>query len=165
MHYVISIQFIQHMPIYKTCIYINIIKAHRTCYAHSLSITPKISSHGLINKCEQFNLNYSTKHIISQKYFMNTIHMNSETLGLLSMANHPTSVPLCEPEIHGHFRPHTHQNTIYCINHDTNTQFSPYTATDCTIGFHNFSTLRFQDLGPIKRLFKASNQPKHQQNT
>ena len=117
MHYVISIQFIQHIPIYKTCIYINIIKAHTTCYAHSPSITPIISSHGLINKCKQFNLNYSTKHIISQKYFMNTIHVNIETHGLLFTANHPTSVPLCEPEIHGHFRSHTHHNTIYSINY------------------------------------------------
>ena len=127
------------MPIYKTCIYINIIKAHRTCYTHSPSITPKISSHGLINKCEQFNLNYSTKHIISQKYFMNTIHVNGETLGLLFTAIHPTSVPLCEPEIQWPFRLHAHHNIIYSINHDTNTQFSPYTTMDCTIGFHNFS--------------------------
>ena len=105
------------MLIYKTCIYINIIKAHKTCYAHSPSITPKISSHGLINKYEQFNLNYSTKPIFSQKYFMNTIHVSSETLALLFTATLSTSVPLCEPEIHGHFRPHTHHNTIYSINY------------------------------------------------
>ena len=89
-------------------IYINIIKAHKTCYAHSPSITQKISSHGLINKYEQFDLNYSTKHIISQKYFMSTIHVNSKTLGggggggggggLLFTATLSTSVPLCEPE-------------------------------------------------------------------
>ena len=74
------------MLIYKTCIYSNIIKAHKTCYAHSPSITPKISSYGLINKYEQFDLNYSTNHIISQKYFMNTIHMNNKTIGLLFTA-------------------------------------------------------------------------------
>ena len=105
------------MLIYKTCIYINIIKAHKTCYAHSPSITPKISSHGLINKYEQFNLIYSTKYIFSQKHFMNTINMNSETLGLLFTTTLSTSVPLCKPEIHGHFRPHTHHNTIYSINY------------------------------------------------
>ena len=115
----------------------------------------------LINKYKQFNLNYSTIHIFSQKYFVNTIHMNSETLRLLFTANHPTSVPLCEPEIYCHFRLHTHRNTIYCINHATNTQFRPYTATDCAIGFHNFFTLRFQYLGPIKRPFKTSNKQKH----
>ena len=78
-HYdAISTQYIQHMLLYN-----NIIKAHKACYAHSPSITQKIISHGLIIKYEQFDLNYSTKHIISQKYFINTIHMNSETLGLL----------------------------------------------------------------------------------
>ena len=111
MHYVISTQFISHMQIYYHA-YIYITKEHKTCYAHSSSISPKISSHGLIYKHEQFDLNYSTKHIISQKYFMNSIHVNSETLGLLFTAKHPTSVPLCEPESHGHFRPHTHQQMI-----------------------------------------------------
>ena len=84
MHDAISTQFIQHMLIYKTCIYINIIKAHKTCYAHSPSITPKISSYRLINKHEQFNLNYSTKYIILQKYLVNTIHVNSEPSGYCS---------------------------------------------------------------------------------
>ena len=105
------------MLIYKTCIYINIIKAHKTCYAHSPSITPKVSSYGLINKYEQFNLNYSTKPIFSQKYFMNAIYVNSETLGLLFTATLSTAVPLCEPEIHSHFRPQTHHNTICSINY------------------------------------------------
>ena len=83
--------------------------------------TPKISSHGLINKYEQFILNYSTIHIIPQKYFENTIHVNSETLGLLFTSNHPTSVSLGEPEFHSHF-------TIYNPN-------SPWTVTDCPHGF------------------------------
>ena len=47
---------------------------------NSQSITPKISSHGLINNHEQFDLNYSTIHIFSQKYFVNTIHVNCGTL-------------------------------------------------------------------------------------
>ena len=132
---------------------------------NSQSITPKINLHGLINKYEQFNLNYSTINIFSQKYFVNTIHVNSETLGLLFMANHPTSVPLGEPEFHSHFQPYTHQSIIYSINHTTSSPNSPWTITDCPYGFHNFFTLRSQVLGPIKRLFKASTQPNHQQNT
>ena len=134
MHYSISIQFKLHLPIYKTCIYINIIKAHKTCYAHSPSITPKISSRGLINKYEQFNLNYSTKHIISEKYFM-----NSKTLGSLFTTNHPTSVPLCEPEIYGHFRPHAHHNIIYCINYDSRCPNSPHPSRIVHNGPKDFS--------------------------
>ena len=99
---------------------------HRTCYAHSPSITPKISSYGLINKYDQFDLNYSTKHIISQKYFMNTIHVNSKTLGLLFTATLSTSVPLCEPEIHGHLWPHAHHNIIYFVNYDSRCPNSPH---------------------------------------
>ena len=106
MHYAISTQFISHMQIHHHA-YIYITKAHKTCYAHSLSISPKISSHGQIYNYKQFDLNYSTKHIISQKYFMNTIHINCETLGLLFTANHPINGSLCEPEFHGHFQPHT----------------------------------------------------------
>ena len=94
----------------------------------------KISSHGLIYNYEQFDLNYSTKHIISQKYFVNTIHMNSETLGLLFTANQPISVPLCEPEFHSHSRPHTHHNKIYFIIYEINIQNSPNTISDCTNG-------------------------------
>ena len=102
---------------------------------NSQFITQKISSHELINKYEQFNLNYSTVHIFSQKYFVNTIHMNSETLGLLFKTNHPTSVPHCEPEIHGHFRPFTHHNTIYSTNYTMNNPNSPWIVTDYPNGF------------------------------
>ena len=139
MHDAISTQFIQHMLIYKTCIYINIIKSHKTSHAHSPSIAPKISSH--VNKHEQFNLNYSTKHIISQKYFLNTIHVNSETSGLLCTANHPTSVPLCEPEFHSHFRPHTHHNTIYSINYTLAAQTVCGLSQTIQMGSINFHTL------------------------
>ena len=66
---------------------------------------------------------------------MNTIHVNSETLGLLFLANHPTSVPHYEPEIHGHFRPYTHHNTIYSTNYTMNNPNSPWTVTDCPNGF------------------------------
>ena len=139
----------------------NIIKAHKTCYAHSPSITLKISSHGLIDTYEQFDFNYSTKHIISQKYFMNTIHVNSETLRLLFTANHPTSVPLCDPKNQSPFRPHSHHNIIYSINYTTSSPNSPWTVQTSSIIF----TLRSQVLEPIKRSFKASNQPNHQKNT
>ena len=136
MHDAISTQFIQHILIYKTCIYINIIKSHKTCYAHSPSIKQKISSPGLINKHEQFNLNYSTKHIISEKYFMNTIHMNIETHGLLFTATLSTSVPLCEPKIHGHFRPHAHHNIIFCVIYDPRCPNSPWTVQTSPKDFH-----------------------------
>ena len=106
---------------------------------NSQSITPKFSSHELINKYEQFNFNYSTIHIFSQKYFVNTIHVNRETLGLLFMAKHLTSVPLCELENHGHFRPHTHQNVIYCINQYPRCPNSPCTITDCPKRLQQFS--------------------------
>ena len=113
MHYdAISTRYIQHMLLYKTCIYNNIIKAHKACYAHSPSITPKISSQGLINKHEQFYLNYSPEHIFLKKYFLNTIHMNSKTLELLFTTTFSTSVPPCEPEIQWLFRPFAYHNII-----------------------------------------------------
>ena len=96
MHYVISTQFISHMQIYHHT-YIYITKAHKTCYAHSSSISPKINPHGLIYNYEQFNLNYSTKHIISQKYFVKTIHVNSETIGLLFITIIQSSVHFVNP--------------------------------------------------------------------
>ena len=133
MHYALSTQFISHMQIYHHA-YIYKTKAHKTCYAHSSSISPKISPHGLIYNYEQFDLNYSTKHIISQKYFVNTIHVNSETLGLLFTTNQPISVPLRELEFHSHSRPHTHHNTIYFIIYEINIQNSPNTISDCTNG-------------------------------
>ena len=51
-----------------------------------------------------------------------------------------TLVPLCETKIHSHFRPHTHQNIIYCIIYHTTTQNSPYTVQN---GFKTF-----QQFGP-----------------
>ena len=164
MHYAISIQFISYMQIYHHA-YIYITKAHKKSYTHSSSISPKISSYGLIYNYEQFDLNYSTKHIISQKYFVNTIHVNSEPLGLLFTANHPIIGSLCEPKFHGHFRPHTNQHMIYSIKHNPSSPNSPCTVTDCPKRALKIPTIRSQVLGPIKRPFKASNQPKHSQNT
>ena len=69
--------------------------------------------------------------------------MNSETLGLLFMANHPTSIPLCEPEIQWPFRPHAHHNIIYSINYTTSSPNSPWTVTDCPN-----ELLKFPHFGP-----------------
>ena len=145
--------------------YIYITKARKTCYAHSSSISPKINPHRLIYNYEQFNLNYSTKHIISQKYFVNIIHMNNETLELLFTANHPIIGSLCEPEFHDHFRPHTNQHMIYSTKHNPSSPNSPCTVTDCPKWALKIPTIWSQILGPIKRSFKTSNQPKHPQNT
>ena len=93
--------------------------------------------------------------------FRVSIHVNSETLGLLYTSKYPISVSPCEPELYSHFRPHTHHNPICFTNFMINNPNSPWSVTNCTNGFQNFLTIRFQDLGPIKRSFKASNRPKH----
>ena len=87
--------------------------------------------------------------------------MNSKTLGLLYTSKYPISVSPCEPELYSHFRPHTHHNPIYFTIFTINNPNNPWSVTDCTNGFQNFLTIRFQDLGPIKWPFKASNRPKH----
>ena len=74
---------------------------------------------------------------------MNSIHINSETLGLLFTTNHPIIGFTCETEIHGHSRPHTHQHTIYLRNYEINTQNSPNTVTDYPNGLQ-----KFQQFGP-----------------
>ena len=74
---------------------------------------------------------------------MNTIHVNSETLGLLFTTNHPTSVPLFEPEIQWQFRPHAHHNLIYSINYTASSPNSPWTVTDCPN-----ELLKFPHFGP-----------------
>ena len=99
----------------------------------------KISSHGLINKHKQFNFELLDQAHFLTKYFVNTIHVNSKTLGVLFTANHRTSVPRCEPEILGHFLPHTHQNMIYCINQHQRCPNSPCTVTDCPKRLQQFS--------------------------
>ena len=127
-------------------------------------------------------MNHLPKHILSRKYFENTIHVNIQrslfmcrysciTIHVNSTppqvvvhANYPTLVPLCEPEIHGHFRPHTHQHTIYFINYETNTQTASTQSQTVQMGSKNspkISTIWSQVLGPIKLPFKVSNQPKH----
>ena len=70
--------------------------------------------------------------------------MSSETLGLLFTANHPTSVPLCEPEIQWPFRPHAHHNIIYSMNYTTSSPNSPCTVTDCPNRLQQFSHFDFK---------------------
>ena len=95
-------------------------------------------------------------HFHTKIYFRVTIHVNSKTLWLLSTANHQISVSRCELEFCSHFRPHTHHYTICSTKYTINNPNSPWTVTDCTNGFHNFLTIRFQDLGPIKRPLTTS---------
>ena len=65
---VISITHITHANI-SPCIYShNLNHTIMLCNFHIFH-TPKISSLGLMIKYKQFNLNHSTKHIISQKLF------------------------------------------------------------------------------------------------
>ena len=92
---------------------------------------------------------------------MNTIHVNSETLELLYTSKYLISFSPCGPELYSHFWPHTHHNPICFTNFTINNPNSPWSVTDYINGFKNFLTNRFQDLGPIKRPFKASNRPKH----
>ena len=54
---------------------------------------------------------------------------------------HQTFVPLFETNFHGHFQPHTHQHTIYCINHIISSPNSPWTVMDCPNGFQKLPHL------------------------
>ena len=67
---------------------------------------------------------------------------------------------LCEPEFHGHFRPHTNQHMIYLTKHNPTAQTS-HAQSQTAIWASKITTIRSQVLGPIKRPFKASIQPKH----
>ena len=67
--------YITHANI-SSCIYLHNLN-HTTCYVISQSITPKISSLGLIIKREQFNLTYSTKHIFTQKFIFVSLFMRT----------------------------------------------------------------------------------------
>ena len=42
--------------------------------------------------------------------------------------SHQASVPLCETEIHGHFRPNNSQTIIYCINYNISNPNSSWTV-------------------------------------
>ena len=116
-------------------------KVHALTYSfpHKSINYTKISSRGLINEYEQFNLNHLIKHIFFTKIFCVTIHVNSTPPRVTVHGHYPTTVPLCEPEFHGHSRPHTYQSTIYGINYTIRHPNSPWTVTDCPSGFLNFS--------------------------
>ena len=136
--------YITHANI-SSCIYLHNLN-HTTSYLISQSIIPKISSLGLIIKHElQLELLKQT-HFHTKIYFCVTIHMNSETLGLLFTTKYLISVSPCETELYSYFRPHTHHNTncftIYTIYNPN----SSCTVTDDTNGFQNFLTIRFQAL-------------------
>ena len=144
--------YITHVNI-SSCIYLHNLN-RTTCYEISQSITPKISSLGLI-----------IKHIFLKKYFVNTIHVNSKTLGLLFMANHQHRFHVVKPNFIAISGP-IHIIIQFISQIKTQTLKTTHkTVTDCTIGFHNFLQIWSQVLGPIKRPFKASTQPKHQQSS
>ena len=116
----------------------------------------KISSRELMIKHEQLNLNYSTKHIISQKLFCETLFSGIVKPSVTIPGKSPIIGSLTEPEFHGHFRPYAYHNTICCTIYTINTPKQPLTVTATQIGFQNFLIIRFQDLGTIKRPLMAS---------
>ena len=51
-----------------------------------IQLHQKLAHMGQLTNKSNSNLNHSTKHIFTQKYFVNTIHVNSKTLGSLFTA-------------------------------------------------------------------------------
>ena len=114
----ISITHITHANIYP-CIYSHNLNQTNMSYNFTFPYT-KISSLELIIKHEQFNLNFSIKHIFTQNFiFVNTV---SGTVKPLVTVPFKTQIigSLCEPEFHGHFRPQTNQYMIYFTNYTIN---------------------------------------------
>ena len=116
----------------------------------------KISSLGPMIKHEQFYLNYSTKHINSQKLFFEntvsgivkpsvTIPEKSQIIGSLS-----------EPAIHGHSRPLSHQSMIYFNISKLRKNPSAVAVTAAPMVVQKFTSIRSQGLGPIRRPLTAS---------
>ena len=101
-------------------------------------------------------------HFSHKIYFVNTIHVNNKTLGLMFTATIQHRFYFVKPEIHGHFWPYTHRSIIYST---ICTLATPKQFVDCTDYPNELKecpTIRSQVLGPIKRPFKASNHPNHQ---
>ena len=121
----------------------------------------KISSNGLMIKHEQFDLNHSTKHIFTQKYILCTLFSGIVKPSLTIPGKSPIIGSLCEPGFHGHLRPHSNQYMIYFTNYSINQPNSLCPMMGGTNGFQKFLIIWCQVLGPIKRPFKALNQPKH----
>ena len=95
----------------------------------------KISSLGLMIKHEQFYLNYSTKHINSQKLFLRTLFPRIVKPSVTILEKSPIVGSLCEPEFHGHFRPHFNQYMIYTIIYAIFTQTAPSRSLDAPFLF------------------------------
>ena len=104
----------------------------------------KISSRGLMIKHEQFDLNYSTKHIISQKlFFLNTILGNSETLGYYSRKITNCRFTLRTQISRPFLASYNPQHDLWYKLYQLTTQ-QPVTATDTKFGFH-----KFKQFGPM----------------
>ena len=78
---------------------------------------------------------------------------------------HPTSVPLGGTEVHAHFRPPTHQNTIYCTNSNTNCPNSPWTITKLLKWSPKISNNSVPSFGTDQTAPLSLNQLNHPQNT
>ena len=116
----------------------------------------KINSLGLMIKHEQFYLNYSTKHINSQKLFLRTLLSGIVKPSFTIPDKSQIIGSPCEPGFHGHFRPISNQYMINTKNTQFHTNISRGEATGCSILFQNFILIRSQGLGPIKRPITAS---------
>ena len=116
----------------------------------------KISSLRLMIKHEQFYLNYSTKHINSQKLFLRTLFSEIWKPSFTIPDKSQIIGSPCEPGFHGHFRPLSNNYMINTKNTQFHTSISRGAATGCSILFQNFILIRSQGLGPIKRPLTAS---------
>ena len=90
--------------------------------------------------------------------------MKSKTLWLLFTANIQSSVHFVNPNFMAIFGPIHITTQFYFIIYETTPKNSPQHSHRLSRAIHLSSiifTLRSQVLGPIKRLFEASNQQKH----
>ena len=124
----------------------------------------KISSLDLIIKHEQLNLNYSIKHIFTQKFiFVNTI-LGTVNPRLLFLSNHHSSVHFVNPNftaISGLI--HIKASFIAQICTMNNPK-SPWTVTDYPHGFLKFHT-SVPRFGTDQTAPQGVIQLKHQQST
>ena len=90
----------------------------------------KISSHGLMIKHEQFDVNHSTKHIFTQKYILLTLFLGIVKPSVTIPRKSPIIGSLCEPGFHGHSRPFSYQAYILMHNFNTSSPLNFRTVTD-----------------------------------
>ena len=118
---------------------------------------PKLAHLGLMFKHKQFDSNYLTKHIFSQKYiYGNTISGIVKPPRLLFPKNHKTSVHLVNPDFTAISGP-IHTKTPF--NPQINTQIiqtAPTHGYGCTMAKKIFPIIRSHVLGPIQRPLTAS---------